>query len=332
MGFRGVTMKRFLYASLMSVICASLMMGSPFAEKQQPYTVGFVTGLITNPFYISMRYGAKAAADQCGIQLIWQGSKNWNAAEQTVVVDTLVAKGIDALIVAPCDPEALKDPLRTAAKAGVIVITVDTDIHDPDAKIRRTNIASNNYLGGFKAGQALAEAIGRKGEVALMGDTPGVNTFDERNRGFKDAIAHFTNIKLVATRNSEISSDKAMRQMGSVLRNSPQLAGAFAVDAVTSHGCASGILNAGRASTFTLVGFDAQPKQVEDLKQGLTSMLVAQDPFAMGYLSVQLAYDFLKGYITKAPGNFTTGFYVVTIENLNNPETQRWIYKKEPPQ
>jgi ABC-type sugar transport system substrate-binding protein len=61
-------------------------------------------------------------------------------------------------------------------------------------------------------------------------------------------------------------------------------------------------------------------------------MLIAQDPFAMGYLSVQLAYDFLQGYIAKVPDNFTTWFHVVTPENLNGPETQRWIYKKEPPQ
>ncbi len=120
--------------------------------------------------------------------------------------------------------------------------------------------------------------------------------------------------------------------MESVLRAHPHLAGAFAVDGGASHGCAIGIRNAGRAGTFTLVGFDAQPQQVEDLKQRLCSMLVAQDPFAMGYLSVQLAYDFLQGYIAKAPGNFTTGFYVVTPKNLNSPETQRWLYKKEPPQ
>lgn len=325
-------MKRFLYLIPVLLICASLIAGSPRAETQKRYSVGFVTGLITNPFYISMRYGAKSAADQYGIQLIWQGPQNWSAAQQTVVINALVSKGVDALIVAPCDPEALKEPLRTAAEAGVTVITVDTDIHDPDARIRVTNIASNNYLGGFEAGQALAEAIGRKGDVALMGDIPGVNTFDERNKGFKDAIARFTDIRLVATRNSAISPEKATRQMESLLSAHPHLAGAFAVDGGASHGSAIGIRNAGRAGTFTLVGFDALPEQVEDLKQGLTSMLVAQDPFAMGYLSVQLAYDFLQGYIAKAPGNFTTGFYVVTLENLNSPETQRWLYKKEPPQ
>lgn len=324
-------MKKFLILTLFLLICASHIDDSPRAETQKPYTVGFVTGLVTNPFYISMRYGAKSASDKYGIQLIWKGPRNWSAAQQTVVINALVSRGVDALIVAPCDPVALKEPLRKAAEAGVTVITVDTDIDDPDARIRVANIASNNYLGGFKAGQVLAEAIGRKGEVALMGDIPGVNTFDERNRGFKDAIARFTDIKLVATRNSAISSEKATLQMESLLSAHPHLAGAFAVDGAASHGCAIGIRNAGRAGTFTLVGFDALPEQVEDLRQRLTSMLVAQDPFAMGYLSVQLAYDFLQGYIAKAPGKFTTGFYVVTFENLDSPETQRWIYKKEPP-
>lgn len=325
-------MKRFLYVSLFLIICASWMTGTILAETRKRLTIGFITGLVNNPFYISMRHGAKTAADRCGVQLDWQGSQNWSAAEQSAVIDMLLAKSVNALIVAPCDPVALKAPLRAAVTAGVTIITVDTDIHDPDAMIRRAHIASNNYLGGFKAGQVLAEAIGRKGEVALMGDLPGVTTFDERHRGFIKAIASFKNIELVAIRNSKVSSGKAALQMASLLFAFPNLAGAFAVDGATSHGCAIGVGNAGRASNFTLIGFDTLPEQIEDLKQGLTSILVAQDPFAMGYLSVQLAYNFLQGYIAGAPGNFTTGFHLVTPENLNNPETQRWIYKTKPPQ
>ena len=80
----------------------------------------------------------------------------------------------------PCDPEALKVPLQKAVDAGIIVITTDTDINDPESKIRLTNIASNNYLGGIRAGEALAKAVGEKGEVALMGAMTGVTTNEDR--------------------------------------------------------------------------------------------------------------------------------------------------------
>jgi len=324
-------MKRVLCFVLAVFLSISLMMGLCFAQAKKSYTFGFVPGIITNPFYISMNYGAKAAADQLGVKLIWQGPQNWDFAQQTVVVDALVSKGINALILSPCDPEALKGPLQKAVEAGILVITTDTDINDPEAKIRVTNVASNNYLGGIKAGEALAKAIGNKGEVALMGAMTGVTTNEDRYKGFKEVMAKYPDIKIVATEYSNSDQSKAAQQMQSVILAHPNLAGAFGVDTPTAHGCAVGIRNAGAKGKVKLVAFDAQPLEVEDLKEGLTSMLVAQAPYAMGYLGVQFAYDYLEGFVAKFPGNFTTGYYIITPENVNDPETKKWVYQTEPP-
>ena len=324
-------MKRVLCFVLAVFLSISLMMGLCFAQAKKSYTFAFVPGIITNPFYISMNYGAKAAADQLGVKLIWQGPQNWDFAQQTVVVDALVSKGINALILSPCDPEALKGPLQKAVEAGILVITTDTDINDPEAKIRVTNVASNNYLGGIKAGEALAKAIGNKGEVALMGAMTGVTTNEDRYKGFKEVMAKYPDIKIVATEYSNSDQSKAAQQMQSVILAHPNLAGAFGVDTPTAHGCAVGIRNAGAKGKVKLVAFDAQPLEVEDLKEGLTSMLVAQAPYAMGYLGVQFAYDYLEGFVAKFPGNFTTGYYIITPENVNDPETKKWVYQTEPP-
>lgn len=325
-------MKRMLYLGLVGLLAICLVVSPCLAgAKKKGYTFGFVPGVIINPFYISMNYGAETAADQLGVKLVWQGPQNWDFAKQTVVVNALITRGVDALILSPCDPEALKGPLRKAVEAGILVITTDTDINDPDAKIRVTNIASNNYLGGIKAGEALAKAVGGKGDVALMGAMTGVTTNEERYKGFREVMAKHPGIKIVSTQYSNSDQAKAAQQMESVLIAHPNLAGAFGVDTPTAHGCAIGIRNAGKKGKVKLVGFDAQPLEVEDLKEGLTSMLVAQAPYAMGYLGVQFAYDYLEGFIAKFPGNFTTGFYIITPENVNDPETQKWVYQTEPP-
>ncbi len=324
-------MRKVLCLVLIVLLSLSLTAGLCLAQAKKSYTFGFVPGIITNPFYISMHYGAKTAADQLGVKLIWQGPQNWDFAQQTVVVDALVSKGVSALILSPCDPEALKGPLQKAVQAGILVITTDTDINDPEAKIRATNVASNNYLGGLKAGEALAKAIGNKGEVALMGAMTGVTTNEDRYKGFKEVMAKYPDIKIVATEYSNSDQSKAAQQMQSVILAHPNLVGAFGVDTPTAHGCAIGIRNAGAKGKVKLVAFDAQPLEVEDLKEGLTSMLVAQAPYAMGYLGVQFAYDYLEGFVAKFPGNFTTGYYIITPENVNDPETKKWVYQTEPP-
>jgi ribose transport system substrate-binding protein len=333
-------MKRSSVRGLAFVLAVLLLTPLVFAKGQmegesasQPakYTFAFVPGIATNPFYIAMHYGALEAARELNVELIWQGPQNWDFSEQTVIVESLLARGVDAMLISPCDPEALKAPLRLAANDSVLVITTDTDINDPDLQIRPLRISSDNYLGGKKAGEALAEALGGKGEVALMGAHVGVTTNEQRYAGFRDALSAFPEIKIVATEYSNEDQAKAAEQMESVLLAHPNLAGAFGVDTPTAHGAAIGLRNAGKGGEVVLVGFDAQPLEVEDLENGLISMLVAQAPYAMGYLAVQNAYNYLEGLIGKLPEEIITGFYIITPENVNNAETQKWIYQTEPP-
>ncbi len=295
------------------------------------YTFAFVPGIATNPFYIAMQYGATEAARKLGVDLIWQGPQNWDFAEQTVIVDSLLARRVSALLISPTDPTAMIAPLQRAVRAKVLVITTDTDINDPNHQIRVQSIASDNRLGGQKAGEALAQALGGKGEVALMGAMVGVTTNEQRYQGFKEALGKFPDMKIVATEYSGEDQSKAAQQMQSVLLAHPNLAGAFAVDTPTSHGAAVGLRNAGKAGKVVLVGFDAQPLEVEDLRGGITTMLVAQAPYQMGYMAVENAFNYLEGRAQSLQPQITTGYYIITKANVDNPETKQWIYQTEPP-
>jgi ribose transport system substrate-binding protein len=325
--------KRLLLVVIALLLVVSLVSaeGKKEAAPKAKYTFAFAPGIITNPFYIAMWHGALKAAKENNIELIWQGPQEWDFAKQTVIVESMLTRNPAALILSPCDPEAMKAPLQKAVKAGVLVITTDTDINDPDYAIRKQSIASDNYKGGFVAGEALAKAIGGKGEVALMGAMVGVTTNEQRYSGFKDALAKFPDIKIVTTQYSNSDQSKAAEQMQSVLLANPNLAGAFGVDTPTAHGCAVGLRNSGKSGKVVLVGFDSQPLEVEDLKAGLISMLVAQAPYEMGYLGVLNAYKKLTGQVKELEKSITTGFYVITPENVNAPETNKWVYQTEMP-
>lgn len=315
---------------LVGLLSVSILGG--LASAQDTYTIGFVPGQSTNPFYISMQYGAVQAGKDLGVNVIWQGSPEWDVAKQTAIVDSLVARGVDALVLSPTDADALKQPLKQAVDAGVTVITTDTDINDPDAAIRLVGIASDNYQGGVMAGEALAKAIKGSGQVAILSALEGVTTNEQRVKGFRDAVSNYPNIEVVSIQYSHDDQATASQQMQSVLIAHPNLVGAFAIDTPTAHGAALGIQSAGAKGNVTLVGFDSQPLEITDVKQGLITMLVTQAPYAMGYLGVQIAYDVLNGYIQSIPGHqIRTGFYVIDSKNVDYPETQKWVYQTEPP-
>jgi ribose transport system substrate-binding protein len=327
--------KRLLLLVLALLLAVSLLYAGGKKEGAAPgkakYTFAFVPGVLTNPFYIAMWHGALKAAKENNIELLWQGPQEWDFSKQTVIVESLLARKPDALLLSPCDPEAMKAPLQKAVNSGILVITTDTDINDPDYQIRKQSIASDNYKGGVEAGEALAKAINGKGEVALMGAMVGVTTNEQRYSGFKDALSKYPGIKIVTTQYSNSDQAKGAEQMQSVLLAHPNLAGAFGVDTPTAHGCAVGLRNAGKAGKVVLVGFDSQPLEVEDLKAGLISMLVAQAPYEMGYLGVQNAYKLLTGQVKQLEKSITTGFYVITPKNVNAPETEKWVYQTEMP-
>jgi ribose transport system substrate-binding protein len=85
----------------------------------------------------------------------------------------------------------------------------------------------------------------------------------------------------------------------------------------------SGLKQAGKLGDVKVVGFDAGPKQVEDLKSGLVQALIAQRPAEIGKDGVEQALNALEGKpTTKQIG---TDFSVITKDNLD--EQQDALYK-----
>jgi len=319
---------KVLLIGLVLVLAMTLPVGSSVVA-QRNFTIALVPGMSAHPFYFAMYAGAKKAADELGIKLVWQGPSEWDFAKQSVIVRGLIARGdIDFLLFVPCDSKANIPDAQEAVKRGIPVIILDTSLDSNDAL---TLITSDNFKGGEIAGEALAKAIGYKGEVALMAAMVGEAQIELRYEGFRTAIKNYPDIKLVSTQYSQDELNKATAQMQSVLLAHPNLAGAFGVSTTTAHGAAIGIRNAGKLGKVMLVGFDAQPLEIEDIKRGLMQATVAQAPFAMGYLGVQFAYDYHMGFITEFPKKVSTGCKVITAENVDDSEIAKWIYPTEAP-
>lgn len=101
---------------------------APSAFAQEKKTIALIPGLTTDAFYITMRKGAQAAADALGVNLVFQGAPDFNPVLQVPVLDAVIARKPDAILIAPTDVTQLVEPLRKAADAGIPVITVDTFI------------------------------------------------------------------------------------------------------------------------------------------------------------------------------------------------------------
>ena len=325
-------MKKSLTGLAALALSTLALAGVSPAQAQKKYTIALVPGLTTDAFYITMRKGAEAAAKTVGADLVFQGAPDFNPVTQTPVLDAVIARHPDAILVAPTDKTQLVQPLKKAADAGIPVITVDTFIGTGNYQTGNGNadfplayIASDNLLGGKMAARALAKAIGDKGKVYVANVKPGISTTDQREEGFVAEMKSHPGIQILQTQFNDDDANKAASQVQSVYARNPDLSGVFGANLFSALGAANGVKQGGLSGKVKVVGFDAPTSVVGDIKSGLIDAVIAQHPAEIGYYGVISAYAHLTGQ--SIPVMIGTGFTEMDKSNIDQPDVAKFVYK-----
>ncbi|WP_137935001.1 ABC transporter substrate-binding protein [Mesorhizobium comanense] len=322
-----------MFAALAALALGATVLTAPAQAQDKKYTIALIPGLTTDGFYITMRKGAQAAADALGVNLVFQGASDFNPVTQVPVLDAVIAKKPDAILIAPTDKVQLVEPLRKANDAGIPVITVDTFIGTGvyqtgagDADFPLAYIASDNVLGGEIAARALATAIGDKGKVYVSNVKPGVSTTDQREEGFKKEMANHPGITVLETQFNDDDANKAASQLQAVFARNPDLVGVFGANLFSALGAANGVKQAGQTGTVKVVAFDAPTSIVDNINTGLVDVAIAQHPAEIGYYGVVSAYAHLTGH--SIPVTIGTGFTIMNKSNIADPNISKYLYSE----
>ncbi|HVI19131.1 MAG TPA: ABC transporter substrate-binding protein [Gaiellales bacterium] len=325
-------MKRLIAALLGAAGFAAVAAGvqTPAAAQDQ-CTIALIPGLTTDAFYITMRKGAEMAAKAVGCELLFQGAPDFNPVTQVPVLQAVIARKPSAILIAPTDKQQLIAPLQQAVDAGIPVITVDTFIDDGKYQngdgpgdFPRSYIATDNVLGGFLAGLALAKQVDGKGKVYVSNVKPGISTTDQREEGFKAAMKNFPDVTVLETQFNDDDANKAASQVQAVFARNPDLDGVFGANLFSAIGAADGVKALGKSGAIRVVAFDAPSRIVDDLKSGLIDLAVAQHPAEIGYYGVMTAYAVIHGQ--SVPPLIGTGATIMTKNNIDDPDVKKFVY------
>lgn len=154
--------------------------------EQEPVTIGLITKQETNPFWVSMRSDAQAAARQHDVELVTAtGASDVDVETQIESIRRMTEDGVDGILVAPTDSAAVVPAIQEAREQGVIVIAVDTPT-DPvdavDAVFATDNLRAGALVGGY-AREKVAQ-LGISPRVALLDLAPGIASGELRREGF----------------------------------------------------------------------------------------------------------------------------------------------------
>ena len=325
-------MKRKLSVLVAAALMAAALGTAPQAQAQaKKYTIAFVPGVNPDPFYITMSAGVKQAASDLGVDIIQQDPEKFDVTVSAPIIEALIAKGgIDALVTAPNDKQQSIPVLQKASEAGIAVITVDTFIGDGDyangeVKFPLSYIGSDNVQGGYIACSALGEKLGKGAKIYISNVKPGISTTDQREEGCKNA-AKDLGLEVVRVDYNENDATKAQEQTAAVLTANADIKGMFATNTFGAQGAGAAIENAGLKGSVEVALFDASETNIEYLKAGTVTLVIAQKPADMGYYGVITAIANLRG-VTSMPKRVGTGYAVINKANVDDPNVAKFIYK-----
>ena len=298
---------------LLSVVVLSALAGcgSRRADSGLPQ-IGVVLKALDSEFWLSVKRGAEAAAEGKARLGIVAPDREINIDQQVSMIEDQIARGIQALVLAPAASAQVIPALDKAHEKGIPVIIVDTDVPWPK---KVTYVGTNNYEGGKLAGQYVIRAVPGAAEVGLVTGVPGEETHEGRKRGFKEALAAEPRLRLVAEQPANSERALALTVMENMLTARPKLAAVFATSDQMALGALEAIHARRSGSPVHLVSFDAGSEVLKLIREGKVDAVVAQRPFQMGQRGVEAALRALA----KQPVDpvIDTGTALITKENVD---------------
>jgi len=275
------------------VLALSLMLvvGLSAGAAAQDIKLGLAISTLNNPFFVDLKDGAEAMAEEMGVEILTVDAQN-DAAAQLSSVEDLLIKQIDVLIVNPVDGNAVVSAITAAKDAGVPVITVDRAAEGIEVT---SHIASDNVAGGEMAGEFIAEQLGKEGKVVELQGIPGTSAARDRGKGFNQAMDKYPGMEVIARQPAGFDRAEGMTVMENILQGNPEIDAVFAHNDNMALGAMEAIAAAGRSDEIMIVGFDAVDDAREAVKEGKMAATVAQKPGLMGEMAVETAIKVANG-------------------------------------
>ena len=289
----------------------------------QRHSVTLVAKSTETEFWLSVFAGAEAAATEYNLDLTILGPETEEDYEtQNTMVADAVDAGTEALVFSAIDYENNAAAVDAAAQAGVQIVAIDSSV---DSEAVRTYIGTDNYAAGQMAAQAALDRLEGPLIVGVVNYDISSANGQERERGAVDAFEASGRAQVAGVVNTLADAGHAKADTEALLAAHPEINVLLAFNEPTSVGAAQAVEALERQDTTFLVGFDSNVATIDALQEGSVDALIVQNPYAMGYLGVESAYQLLSGQ-SGLEATVDTSTRIVDRSNLFTVDSQKVLF------
>ncbi|QHS23389.1 ribose ABC transporter substrate-binding protein RbsB [Virgibacillus sp. MSP4-1] len=292
-------LKRFGWLLVVVMIFAGCSTQAPGSDensegsdegKDDTLAVGLSVSTQNNPFFVTLKEGAEAAAEEQGIDLTVVDAQD-DSAKQVSDVEDLIQQDVDVLLINPTDSAAIVSAVESANSADIPVITVDRSAEGGEVV---AHIASDNVKGGEMAANFIVEQLNGEGKVVELEGIPGSSAARERGEGFHNVVDEEQGIEVVAKQTANFNRSEGLTVMENIIQGTDQIDAVFAHNDEMALGALEALSSAG-LEDVTVVGFDATDDAVQAVEEGSLAATIAQQPTLIGEKAIETAVQVSKG-------------------------------------
>jgi ribose transport system substrate-binding protein len=228
----------------------------------------------------------------------------------------MVARGVDAIVIAPADSKALVPALKQAQDAGIVVVNIDNKLDDAVLAEAGTSIpfvGPDNREGARMVGEALAGELSAGAKVAILEGVPTAFNAQQRRAGFEDAMKA-VGAEVVTVQSGQWEMEKANTVTAAILREHPDLTAVLASNDNMALGVVAAVKSAGKEGAIKVVGFDNISAVQAMILDGRILATADQHADQLAVFGIEAALEIIGG--NTAPEDRKTPVDLVTKESL----------------
>lgn len=278
-------MRTFALISCLTLFALGAVSSNSFAEKKM--TIG-VAHYVMSPFMKFMLEGMDQKAETLGVTLVKLNGE-WDSDLQYTQMETLVAKGVDAIVVTAIDNSGLDGPIAHAHQAGIPIIAANMYVYN---RIISGYSGPDDVMAGEMMVDYVAKTVGRDARILHIAGSEGFSATTDRRQGVYNGLARYPQMEQLAIANGMWNRERAREIAENWIQT---LKGQFDAIVVHNDNMAKGVSDALVAAKLkdkvVVCGIDATYEAVVDIRNGRQDFTVYQDGILEGGLAVEYAYN-----------------------------------------
>ena len=316
-------MTKFLLSAAVGALCLA---GATAASAD---SACLITKTDTNPFFVKMKEGAQAKADELGIELkSYAGKIDGDHESQVAAIEACVADGAKGILITASDTKAIVDSVKAARDAGLLVIALDTPLDPIDAA--DATFATDNFQAGLLIGQWAKATMGdaaANAKIAMLDlavAQPSVDVL--RDQGFLQGFGielgdpnkwgDETDPRVVGHEVTAGNEEGGLKAMETLLAKDPDINVVYTINEPSAAGAYEALKAVGKEGSTLIVSVDGGCPGVKNVKDGVIGATSQQYPLLMASKGIEAIAAFAKDGTKPAPTEgkafFDTGVALIT--------------------